>query len=121
MSDAYEEVIRGGLKLKDGSKLSSVLGGKIKKKKKKKDKEESISSSSSSPSTSRSKSTSSPAPVIAVTKTAAQMAFEEAQKKRERERIAKVASKSHKERVAEFNQYLESLSEHHDLPKVGPG
>jgi protein FAM32A len=28
---------------------------------------------------------------------------------------------SHKEKVAEFNKYLENLSEHHDLPKVGPG
>jgi protein FAM32A len=32
-----------------------------------------------------------------------------------------LASKSHKEKVAEFNEYLGKLSEHHDIPKVGPG
>lgn len=35
------------------------------------------------------------------------------------ERVSKAATKSHKERVAEFNNKLEHLSEHHDLPKVG--
>lgn len=40
---------------------------------------------------------------------------------REAERIAALASKSHRERVAEFNDKLASLSEHHDIPKVGPG
>jgi protein FAM32A len=29
--------------------------------------------------------------------------------------------KSHRERVAEFNTYLQNLSEHYDIPKVGPG
>lgn len=37
------------------------------------------------------------------------------------ERVAKQANKSHKDRVAEFNNKLEMLSEHHDIPKVGPG
>lgn len=30
----------------------------------------------------------------------------------------KKASKSHKEKVEEYNKYLASLSEHHDMPKV---
>lgn len=34
------------------------------------------------------------------------------------QRIAKLAHKTHKDRVAEFNNHLESLSEHHDIPKV---
>jgi hypothetical protein len=34
------------------------------------------------------------------------------------QRIAKLAHKTHKERVNEFNAHLESLSEHHDIPKV---
>lgn len=37
------------------------------------------------------------------------------------EKIRKEASKTHKEKVSEFNRYLENLSEHHDIPKVGPG
>jgi protein FAM32A len=41
--------------------------------------------------------------------------------KREAERLAKVAAKSHRERVQEYNEKLSKLSEHHDIPKVGPG
>lgn len=37
------------------------------------------------------------------------------------ERVSKAAQKSHKERVADFNNKLEQLSEHYDIPKVGPG
>lgn len=29
-----------------------------------------------------------------------------------------MASQTHKDRVSEFNSKLESLSEHHDIPKV---
>jgi protein FAM32A len=29
--------------------------------------------------------------------------------------------KTHKERVEELNSYLSKLSEHHDMPKIGPG
>ncbi|XP_074562654.1 uncharacterized protein LOC141819214 [Curcuma longa] len=36
-------------------------------------------------------------------------------------RLAKMASKSHRDRIQEFNQYLANLSEHYDIPKVGPG
>ncbi|KAI9203999.1 putative C31G5.21 protein [Polychytrium aggregatum] len=54
-------------------------------------------------------------------KTKAELKFEEAQMKRQSEKIEKIVSKSHKERVSEFNNYLSSLSEHHDIPKVGPG
>ena len=32
-----------------------------------------------------------------------------------------MASKSHRDRVREFNEYLTNLTEHHDIPKVGPG
>ncbi|KAI8049164.1 hypothetical protein BDF22DRAFT_623222 [Syncephalis plumigaleata] len=51
-------------------------------------------------------------------KTAAERRFEEVQRKRVKERIKKAAAKSHKEKVAEFNEYLGSLSEHYDIPKV---
>lgn len=46
---------------------------------------------------------------------------EERLRKLEVERLKKIAGKSHKEKVKEFNDKLASLSEHHDIPKVGPG
>lgn len=36
-------------------------------------------------------------------------------------RLAKTADKSHRDRISGFNQYLANLSEHYDIPKVGPG
>ena len=54
-------------------------------------------------------------------KTPAQMAFEAAQLKKRQEKLPLLASKSHKEKVADFNEYLGKLSEHHDIPRVGPG
>ncbi|KAI8618691.1 hypothetical protein BC830DRAFT_904850 [Chytriomyces sp. MP71] len=53
--------------------------------------------------------------------TEAEKRFEETRRKRQQDKAAKMAQKSHKERVQEFNAYLESLSEHHDIPRVGPG
>ncbi|KAF8338282.1 uncharacterized protein EI90DRAFT_3042371 [Cantharellus anzutake] len=52
---------------------------------------------------------------------ASQRRFEEAQRNRRAERVAKLATKTHKDRVQEFNEKLDALSEHHDIPKVGPG
>ncbi|CAA7265918.1 unnamed protein product [Cyclocybe aegerita] len=54
-------------------------------------------------------------------KTEAEKRFEEVQKRRLAQRVAKLAGKTHKDRVNEFNAHLEALSEHHDIPKVGPG
>ena len=34
------------------------------------------------------------------------------------EKVARMATQTHKDRVAEFNAKLEALSEHHDIPKV---
>lgn len=56
-----------------------------------------------------------------ITKTPAQLAFEAAQQKKQKQKLPILASKSHKEKVAEFNEYLGKLSEHHDIPRVGPG
>ncbi|KAH8099340.1 hypothetical protein BXZ70DRAFT_871287, partial [Cristinia sonorae] len=50
-------------------------------------------------------------------KTAAEKRFEEVQRKRLAQRVAKLATTTHKDRVAEFNNKLEALSEHHDIPK----
>ncbi|SPO47290.1 uncharacterized protein PSANT_04978 [Moesziomyces antarcticus] len=53
--------------------------------------------------------------------TEAERRFEEVRRQRMQQRIAKEARTSHKEKVEAFNKYLGSLSEHHDIPKVGPG
>lgn len=37
------------------------------------------------------------------------------------ERLKREGVKTHKERVEELNRYLSSLSEHHDMPRIGPG
>ncbi|KAI0275019.1 hypothetical protein BC834DRAFT_1037602 [Gloeopeniophorella convolvens] len=50
-------------------------------------------------------------------KTAAEKRFQEVQRKRLADRVKKLAGKTHKDRVHEFNSKLESLSEHHDIPK----
>ncbi|KAE9400614.1 DUF1754-domain-containing protein [Gymnopus androsaceus JB14] len=132
MSDAYDVRPAGSLKLKG----TVTEGGIVKKKKKKsktsnpnseKDRErervkelllqDEIASSSpggsgrSSPAAGGSKSS----------KTEAERRFEEVQKRRLAQRVAKLGNKTHKDRVNEFNTHLESLSEHHDIPKVGPG
>ncbi|CAL4064317.1 unnamed protein product, partial [Meganyctiphanes norvegica] len=51
-------------------------------------------------------------------KTDAERKFEERRRKMEEERILKKASKTHKEKVEEFNRHLDSLTEHFDIPKV---
>lgn len=50
--------------------------------------------------------------------TPAERKFKEIQEKRSLDRIIKKASKSHRDRVEEFNRNLENLSEHYDIPKV---
>lgn len=50
--------------------------------------------------------------------TAAERKFLEQQERRQTERIMAKASKSHKQRVEEFNSQLENLTEHYDIPKV---
>lgn len=36
-------------------------------------------------------------------------------------RLARISNKSHRDRIQDFNQYLANMSEHYDIPKVGPG
>ncbi|KAF8581652.1 DUF1754-domain-containing protein [Ramaria rubella] len=60
-------------------------------------------------------------PAIGGRKTEAEKRFEEMQRERLAKRVTKMANKTHKDRVNDFNNKLEALSEHHDIPKVGPG
>ncbi|TBU49923.1 hypothetical protein BD309DRAFT_996522 [Dichomitus squalens] len=135
MSSDYDFRPGGSLKLKGGVKD----GGIVKKKKKsKKDKEKAASpdedrvqaleraiqeekARSASPVGSGRNSPAVAGSSNSERKTAAEKRFEETQKRRLAEKVARLASKSHKDRVSEFNAKLEALSEHHDIPKVGPG
>ncbi|XP_032676648.1 protein FAM32A [Odontomachus brunneus] len=55
---------------------------------------------------------------IEVKRTKAELAFQKMQEKMQTERIKEKASKTHKQRVEEFNRHLDSLTEHFDIPKV---
>ena len=101
-------------------KLKGVKDGKVKKKKKKKLNEGIVKSEikneteESSTSTPTADTVSKPR----VTKTKAEMTFLKAQQKREGEKILNKAQTSHKERVEQFNEHLDNLIEHFDIPKV---
>ncbi|KIW86979.1 uncharacterized protein Z519_12444 [Cladophialophora bantiana CBS 173.52] len=56
-----------------------------------------------------------------VVKTEAEKRYEEQRRRRLEERLKREGVKTHKERVEELNRYLSSLSEHHDMPRIGPG
>ncbi|CAA0814963.1 Unknown protein [Striga hermonthica] len=53
--------------------------------------------------------------------TPAERHYMERWQKMELRRLAKAAKKSHRDRIHEFNQYLANLTEHYDIPNVGPG
>jgi protein FAM32A len=53
--------------------------------------------------------------------TKAQRDFQKAQRQRELEQIQKKIAKTHRQRVEEYNAFLGTLTEHNDIPRVGPG
>lgn len=53
--------------------------------------------------------------------TPAERRYMEQRQKIDEQKLAKVANKSHRDRISDFNQYLANMSEHYDIPKVGPG
>jgi protein FAM32A len=54
-------------------------------------------------------------------KTESEKRHDETRRKRLEERMKRDGVKTHKEKVEELNKYLSGLSEHHDMPKIGPG
>jgi protein FAM32A len=54
-------------------------------------------------------------------KTEAEKRHDEYRRKRLEEKLKREGVKTHKEKVEELNKYLSGLSEHHDMPKIGPG
>ncbi|KAJ5228090.1 Protein of unknown function DUF1754 eukaryotic [Penicillium chrysogenum] len=130
---AGDEYSVGGGKLK--LKGSKVSGGRIEKKKKKSTKkkdegEATQSKSESTPDMERPQSEKDGGVTSgedrererdAPGKTEAEKRAEEIRRKRLHERLQREGVKTHKERVEELNKYLSRLSEHHDMPKIGPG
>ncbi|XP_045581929.1 protein FAM32A [Procambarus clarkii] len=100
---------KGSLKIK-GVEDSGI---KKKKKKKKKDIEKQMEASIRRETETPSEPTSSTR-----TMTQAEHRFMERRRKMEADRILKKASKTHKEKVEDFNRHLDSLTEHFDIPKV---
>ena len=54
-------------------------------------------------------------------RTKAEIAHDVYVKTHEKRLLLTHASASHRDKVARFNDKLSKLSEHHDIPKVGPG
>ncbi|XP_030074555.1 protein FAM32A [Microcaecilia unicolor] len=105
----YEAMAKGALKLKGVGDLG------ISKKKKKKDKD---TNKMMQQFMSGKKNEEEKRKVALDKRTPAQIAFEKMQEKRQMERILKKASKTHKQRVEDFNRHLDTLTEHYDIPKV---
>lgn len=141
-SDEYASVGGGALRIK-GAKVSK----KHKKKKNKTDLEKNLSTGEPSSSSTKNRETDDPNEVrlqeheqghkndseddrdqgpSKSRKTEAERRFEEVRRKKLLELSESASSrpellKTHKERVEELNTYLSKLSEHHDMPKIGPG
>ncbi|XP_053698050.1 protein FAM32A [Sabethes cyaneus] len=122
MSDEYQYASKGKLKLKCDAEI------KKKKKKKSKDKEklreklektmeQSSTSSSGGGGGSTSNGQGQPQASGRVL-TKAEAAFKNMQDKMQKKRIMEKASMTHKQRVEQFNQHLDGLTEHFDIPKV---
>ncbi|KAL8869821.1 MAG: hypothetical protein Q9174_003978 [Haloplaca sp. 1 TL-2023] len=137
-TDDYSSAAGGGLRLK-GVNTSSKIS-KHKKKRPKTSAEAKQGSPSQNPEVRSPKKTDEEAPnaqdkdqadvettkeesIAAQTrgKTLAEIQHEERRRRRLEERLKREGTKTHKERVEEFNHYLSNLSEHHDMPRIGPG
>ncbi|XP_060040440.1 protein FAM32A [Erinaceus europaeus] len=110
MAAAYEQVQKGPLKLKGVAELG--VAKRKKKKKKDKDQAQLLEAMGTSKKSEEEKRRG------LDKRTPAQAAFEKMQEKRQMERILKKASKTHKQRVEDFNRHLDTLTEHYDIPKV---
>ncbi|EDW39621.1 GL15165 [Drosophila persimilis] len=117
MSDEYACVSKGKLKLKNDTDLK-----KKKKKNKGKDKEREALQKSYVEQQIAETSTSSSATAVGSgyerKLTKAELASKKQQEKMRNKRIMDKAQTTHKERVEKFNEHLDSLTEHFDIPKV---
>lgn len=110
MSDAYSNVVGGGLKLK---------GGAIKKKRKARAEE--TLALSEPPAAASSSSLSAPPPPAAALHTATERRKQETMNERQMKLAKEGKLQTHRDKVRDFNKYLSNLTEHYDLPKVSKG
>ncbi|XP_062154009.1 uncharacterized protein LOC133862251 [Alnus glutinosa] len=133
----YENVVGGKLKLK--GKALDVKAGGVKKKKKNKKHQDQISEvteneltaggSAELPTDPNEEDANDGNKLIGDGKAAryddhltpAERRYIEERERIDVHRLAKTANKSHRDRIQDFNQYLANMSEHYDIPKVGPG
>ncbi|CEG01145.1 Protein of unknown function DUF1754, eukaryotic [Ostreococcus tauri] len=116
MSDAraYDAVARGKLRLKRAGASTSTEGGTTSKRAKKRAKKTATATTTEGDERGTGD--------VGDRRTEAEKAYEEAYRKQHEARLVReLASKSHKDKVREFNEKLSKMSEHHDLPKIGPG
>uniref|UniRef100_A0A7C8Z0U9 Protein FAM32A-like n=1 Tax=Opuntia streptacantha TaxID=393608 RepID=A0A7C8Z0U9_OPUST len=130
---AYDNVVGGKLKLK--GKALDVKSGGVKKKKKQKKQYDEVSEikgdekleESSTLATEEDdineseKRAEGKTPNFSDHLTPAEKRYIEQREKLDVQRHTKTSKKSHRDRLNDFNQYLANLSEHYDIPKVGPG
>ncbi|KAI3472938.1 hypothetical protein Pfo_031010 [Paulownia fortunei] len=129
---AYDNVVGGKLKLK--GKALDVKAGGMKKKKKQKKQNEQISQAVESESAelltdlNKEEATDANKPIgdgssthWDANLTPAERRYMEQREKIDSYKLAKTSNKSHRDRIEDFNQYLANMSEHYDIPKVGPG
>mmetsp|Transcript_31232 Transcript_31232/g.43280 ORF Transcript_31232/g.43280 Transcript_31232/m.43280 type:complete len:127 (-) Transcript_31232:153-533(-) len=124
---SYDNVVGGKLKLK-GKALS--VDPSLKKKKKKKNKVENCVGMSleiseinegGGEADEAGEGTPTPKEPIGDFRTDAEKRYDEQVMKVEENRIKKAAKLTHRDKVKQYNEYLTALSEHYDIPKVGPG
>eukprot|EP00747_Dinoflagellata_sp_TGD_P184217 gnl/TRDRNA2_/TRDRNA2_39655_c0_seq1.p1 gnl/TRDRNA2_/TRDRNA2_39655_c0~~gnl/TRDRNA2_/TRDRNA2_39655_c0_seq1.p1 ORF type:complete len:125 (+),score=35.03 gnl/TRDRNA2_/TRDRNA2_39655_c0_seq1:192-566(+) len=115
-SGSYNSVIKGGLKLK-GTKADEVglLTEKKKKTKRKQELEQLMTKAREQEEEAMREANHKAEP------TPAEKAHALARAKRQKERIGEAIELTHRQRMDRFNLHLGSLSEHFDIPKVGPG
>ena len=104
----YGKVVKGSLKLKSGLRLKVDTEEKLKKSKSKRKRR--ASSQDKLDSIEQRKSDQ---------RTRAEILHEKISRERETKKLRTQASESHREKISRYNKYLASLSEHHDVPKVG--
>ncbi|KAJ9561612.1 hypothetical protein OSB04_006772 [Centaurea solstitialis] len=134
---AYENVVGGKLKLK--GKALDVKAGGVKKKKKTRQLSEQITK------TTDDENVDNGGGILTITgdqedanngekhlgesngasylesMTPAERRYMEQRQQIDMHKMAKTSNKSHRDRISDFNQYLANMSEHYDIPKVGPG
>jgi len=104
----YGKVVKGRLKLKSGVRLKVGKDEKIKKRK-----------------SNRKRRASSPDKLDSIEqrksdrRTRVEVLHEKISRERETKKLRAQASESHREKISRYNKHLASLSEHHDVPKVG--